>query len=96
MDEAAYQQWWQLHVRVARGESLSPEETSAYAAGRRDLDEDENLRSFEIAKQARQELQALDAERTRLEQRRRQLDAEISSLESRLGLQARQLLGAEE
>ena len=28
-----YERWWSLHLRVAKGESLSAQETSAYELG---------------------------------------------------------------
>lgn len=96
MDEATYQQWWQLHVRTARGESLRRDEQTIYDAGRHELEQDEKLGHLENAKQARVELQTLERERRRLEQRRQQLDGEIAALEGRLEQPTRQLLGAEE
>ncbi len=96
MDESAYQRWWQLHVRVARGETLHPEESELYDVGRRELEQAEVLRPIETARRARRELRALETEHRSLEQRRQQLDREIAALESRLPLAARQLLGAEE
>ncbi len=93
MDPMAYQQWWQLHLRVARGELLRPEEQPAYEAGRLELEQSEQMAELAEAKQARDELLALDAERDRLEQRRKQLDAEIATLESRLNDPARHFLG---
>ncbi len=96
MDESAYQRWWRVHVRVARGEPLGREERELYEAARRELDETEILQPIDRARRARQELRALEAERGRLEQRRQQLDAEIAALESRLAQSTRQLLGAEE
>ena len=41
MTELEYQQWWQYHIRVARGESLSDEETAIYQAGIEELDREE-------------------------------------------------------
>lgn len=96
MDESASKRWWQLHVRVARGETLRPEESEFYDTGRRELEQDEALRPIETAREARRRLRALETERVRLENRRQQLDSEIAALESRLPLGARRLLGAEE
>lgn len=96
MIESEYRHWWQLHVRVARGESLSPDERVAYEAGRRELEQAETLQPLEDARQSRNELRRLEAERARLEQQRRELDAQIAELESHLAPQARELLGAEE
>ena len=35
MDDALYQQWWPLHLRVALGEQLDAEEKARYEAGLR-------------------------------------------------------------
>ncbi len=93
MDQTTYRQWWQLHLRVARGDSLSPDERSSYHAGRRKLELEERLLETEQARQAREHLTALEAERTDLERRRQQLDAEIGRLESQLQEHTRQFLG---
>jgi cell division protein FtsB len=92
----ANQHWWELHDRVARGDRLTSEEFAVYDATRRELDESESLVPLQNARQAREELRDLEAERRRLEQRRQQLDAEIATIESTLAPQARELLGAEE
>ena len=96
VQSGANQNWWGLHLRVARGERLSEEERSLYDASLRELDNREVLASLSDARQARAELRDLEAERRRLEERRQQLDAEITTLEGALAPQARQLLGAEE
>ena len=41
MDDSAFQAWWELHVRVARGESLAPAEQVIYEATRVALDDEE-------------------------------------------------------
>lgn len=41
MDDARYQRWWQLHLRVARGEMLNPAERVEYEAGLEVLDREE-------------------------------------------------------
>jgi len=91
-----YQRWWQLHLRVARGERLSPAERAVYDAGRRELEDNETLEPLQNAKQAREELRELEEQRRGLEQRRQELDAEIAAIESALAPRARELLGAEE
>jgi predicted nuclease with TOPRIM domain len=91
-----YGQWWQLHVRTARGETLTPQEQSAYEAALRGLDSHESLGTLADARHARQQLIALEAEHSRLEERRRQLGIQIEELEGRLGERTRELLKAEE
>ena len=93
--ETADPNWWELHLRVARGR-LSPEDRAVYDATRRELDDSEALGAIQNAKQAREELRDLEAQRHRLEQRRQELDAKIAAIESTLAPEARQLLGAEE
>jgi len=41
MDDARYQRWWRLHLRVARGETLNPTERAEYEAGVEVLDQEE-------------------------------------------------------
>lgn len=95
MDQTTYQHWWQLHLRVARGESLGPKEQSSYDAGRRELEREERLLETTEARESREQLAALEAEHAALETRRQQLDTEIAELEARLRDQTRQYLGVE-
>ncbi|MBC7818426.1 MAG: hypothetical protein IAG10_16185 [Planctomycetaceae bacterium] len=96
MDASDYSSWWQLHLRFARGETLSAEEQSRYEAIRDELDRDDELPLLANAKHARTDLRQLEAERDELERQRQQLDSRIASLEDRLSGQARQLLGVGE
>ena len=84
MGESTFQTWWKLHVRVARGESLTGEEGAFYEPHRQDLETNEQSQLLLGAKSARDDLTALDSERSLLEQRRQDLDAEIRLLESRM------------
>lgn len=95
MGESLFQTWWALHVRVARGESLTADEYAFYDSHRHDLESDEQSQWLLGAKHARNDLTSLESEHSQLEQRRQALDAEIRLLESRLGQQTRQLLGVE-
>jgi len=92
IDETAYRSWWQLHVRIARGETVSPQQRALYDELRRKLEKDEAFPSLAQAQEARGELNELEAERVQLQQRREHLDREIANLERRLAPQARQLL----
>jgi len=67
-----------------------------YDAGRQDLERDEKLKEVRSTREAREQLQTLEAERVQLEKRRQQLDREIAALEERLDQETRQLLGVEE
>src|SRR5262245_28628435 len=96
IDQAAYERWWPLHIRVARGESLSAEDEAYYHAVRRELEREETLGdpSPEL-RDARAAVASLEAERAALEGRRQQLQAEIDALEAALRRRTRQLLGSE-
>ena len=91
-----YQRWWELHVRVARGERLSPADRVVYDAGRRELEDNGNSEPLQNAKQAREELRDLEVQRRRLEQRRQELDAEITAIESALARKPGNSLAQEE
>lgn len=41
MRNSEYQQWWEYHIRVARGETLSETEAAVYQAGLEKLDREE-------------------------------------------------------
>ncbi|MBI1745142.1 MAG: hypothetical protein HYR55_00970 [Acidobacteria bacterium] len=96
MHETSYQTWWVLHLRVARGERLNPEEQAAYEAGLK-LQHQEEVFNRDIAalRQARTALAALEAEHTQLHVKHDTLAAEIVRLEAALGERTRQLLGVE-
>jgi hypothetical protein len=96
LDSADYKKSWQLHVRVARGEQLSPDERVDYESALRNLDAGESLGALAEARQARYDMRSLEVEHSRLENRRRELEQEISNLESKLGEPTRQLLTAED
>lgn len=96
MDTSEYAAWWQLHLRLARGETLSAEEQSRYEAIRDELGRDDELPLLASAKHARTDLRRLEAERDELERRRQQLDSRIAALEGRLSGQTRRLLGVGE
>jgi hypothetical protein len=85
MDEATYQRWWALHLRVVRAEVLTAREQAVYEAGCHELEHEEPLGdlSLNIA-QIPARVRALEAERAALLARCQQLDAEIASLETAL------------
>ena len=86
MDQTSYQQWWQLHLRVARGEPLSADKQAFYEDGLRQIDADERLASADTT-QLRGELHQLEKRFAVLESQRRALDLEIQQLETRLNNQ---------
>ncbi len=96
MNKATYQNWWQLHLRLARGETLSSDESAAYKVGLADLEREEQLTATVDARELRQLLTKLQKEHSVLENQRQELDAVIAALESRLSGSVRQFLGVED
>ena len=43
MESQEYKEWWQLHLRAAKGEELSPEERARYESRLAQLDADEKI-----------------------------------------------------
>jgi peptidoglycan hydrolase CwlO-like protein len=97
MDKAALEAWKALHLRVAKGEALSPEEQARYDAGARELDAEEKLDGgLEELRRTRKRLKELTAELERLQGRRKELDEQIAALEAALDERTRQLLQVED
>lgn len=97
LDPNIYQQWWPLHLRVARGETLRAEEDTFYQSTRRQLEAEEAKPATrdESLCEARAAVTSLEAERAGLEAQRLQLQTDIAALEALLGRRTRQLLGAQ-
>lgn len=81
MTDVEYQQWWQLHIRVARGEPLDDTEQALYRAGMDELDREEAER-LQLASLAH--LQELRNQVQRLTQSLVQLTKQTESLSSRI------------
>jgi predicted RNase H-like nuclease (RuvC/YqgF family) len=85
MDEKTYQQWWQLHVRVARNERLSRLEQMEYDRGLQVLDhaERQELASGDASalRQLRAQIEQLQTENAQLQARSARLDRQIRTLE---------------
>src|SRR2546430_1472138 len=94
MDQVTYERWWALHLRVARREGLSAEDQTFHENMRRQLEQEEVLggQSLDLLK-VHAAVTSLEAERSALEERRQQLDAEIADLEGKLTQQTQQPLG---
>jgi SMC interacting uncharacterized protein involved in chromosome segregation len=88
-------EWSVLHLRAARGETLSSEENAAYQAGLQRLHESESFSGEDLAlmRQARAEIAALEAEQQELRAQHDALRAQIARLEAALDERARQALG---
>lgn len=85
MTDAEYQQWWQLHIQVARGETLASAEQAAYLAGLEELDQEEGeqLKGASLARlrQLRQQIQLLTQSLAQLTTRSELLSSRIALLE---------------
>lgn len=97
MDEAAYQRWWALHVRAARGGDLTDEEQRVYQAGLRQLHQEEDLPdTIAILRQTRSSVAVLEAEHAQLQAEHDRLNAEIAQLEAALSEPVKRLLGVKD
>ena len=97
MHNAECECWWDLHLRMCRGEELSDEERAVYEAGRQELHDEEHLATDLLSlRQTRQEVMGWDAKCDQLQARRRQLKQEFSRLESALSEEARKALGIQD
>lgn len=94
MDKALGQGWWDLHLRVVRGESLSAEEQEVYQSGLTQHHSDEKLDGeLKRISQVRARVMALDREHAALQADHARLDEEIAALEAALGEREREMLG---
>lgn len=94
MEEATYRKWHALHLRVARGETLSAQEQAFYESELRKMHQEEALNTdIEALRHMRSRIKELEAENRRLQAQRTHLDREIAALEAQLSAQAKQLLG---
>lgn len=85
MTQVEYQQWWQYHIRVARGETLTTEEDAIYRAGIDALDREEaeqlQLASLKNLRQLRAQIQQLTQNLEHFTTRHEQLNRKIADLE---------------
>jgi hypothetical protein len=82
MDQAFYQQWWPLHLRTVRGETLPPKEKALYVSGLKELEAQETFPGQEQAlRRLQEEIQKTASDNARLEKRRQELESEIRALQ---------------
>lgn len=85
MDQATYQQWWQLHIRAANGESLSTGEQAVYEVGLAELDAEEKLlwedANLDLLRRLKAEVERLEATHAQLQAKSQRLDRRIWTLE---------------
>ncbi len=85
MDEQAYKTWWPLHMRVAKGETLNPQEQAVHDAGQQQLYAEEKLdNDIKELQQTRQRMLILKAAYNSLRARYEQIEAETAALERKL------------
>lgn len=85
MTDQEYQQWWQYHIRIARGEALTQAEELIYHAGVDELDQEEaellQLASLESLRHLRNKIQQMTQNLSQLTNRNNQLSRQIADLE---------------
>ena len=87
MGKFDYETWWRLHLRTAKGETLTPEEQALYQAGNDYLDgEEANLIKGEWSSlyTLRTQIDQLQQRHADLLQHSNQLDTEIAALEENI------------
>lgn len=85
MKSSAYDLWWQLHLRVARGEALSAQEQADYQTGLDQLDREEaqmEPESVSALRSARAQIEKQTAVHAQILVRSAQLERQIAALES--------------
>ena len=85
MDQTTYMQWWQLHLRVARGDELDAAERATYEAGLIELDAEEKTQWTDgdliRLRRLKAEVESLQSTRVQLQAKSRRLDRQIRTLE---------------
>ena len=85
MDQATYDRWWQLHLRVAKGEVLESTERATYEGGLAVLDAEERAQfgdaSLTVLRNLKAEVDLLEATHAKLQAKSTRLDRQIWTLE---------------
>ena len=85
MDQTTYVRWWQLHLRVAKGDELDATERATYEAGLIELDAEEKAQwtdnDLTRLRKLKAEVEGLQATRAQLQAKSRRLDRQIRTLE---------------
>ena len=83
--QSDYQQWWEYHIRLARGEALTAEELTIYRAGIDTLDGEETQQlqfaSLKKLRELRNQVQVLTQSLGQLSRRNEQLSHKIEEME---------------
>jgi hypothetical protein len=98
LDEEEYRVWWAMHIRMAKGETLTAVELGDYNAGLRLLDAEDarTMRQgggLNSLRDMRQRVLAAHAEHQRLANQYETMRSEMARLESLLDDQTRLALG---
>jgi predicted RNase H-like nuclease (RuvC/YqgF family) len=85
MNPTVYEKWWQLHVRVAKGEELDAAERAIYKAGMMELDAEEESQweksDLAMLRKLKAEVENLETTHAQLQARSHRLDRQIWTLE---------------
>ena len=85
MDQTTYMRWWQLHLRVARGDELDAAGRATYEAGLIELDAEEKAQWTDSdlirLRKLKAEVESLQSTRVQLQAKSRRLDRQIRTLE---------------
>jgi hypothetical protein len=83
MNEETYQQWWQLHLQVARGKKLTLDEQAEYEAGLEELDLEEMIddQDIHLLSNLRQQITESQTIHAQLLANSKRLDKQIRKLE---------------
>ena len=94
MDEATRERWWPLHIRNAKGETLTPEEQAVYEEGRNQLYASENLDgNVEDLKQMRTHILEMETQLAEMMEQYRALKAKAESREGQLSEPSTRYIG---
>ncbi len=90
--------WWELHLRIARGETLSEQEQQLYDAevARQDREAPPLKTDLESLRTMREQVLALGRDNVELRSRVDELEREIRRVEHALSAETRQALGVGE
>lgn len=88
--------WWELHLRKARGETLSAREQKQYESELASHDQQASIQDLEHLKQLRAHVASSEKENAQLRKRIAELENEIQTIEMALQQKTRALLGVPE
>lgn len=85
MDQITYERWWQLHLRVARGNEMDAAEQAVYEAGLIELDAEEKVQWTDSdlmrLRRLKAEVEGLQTTHLQLQTTSQRLERQIWTLE---------------